>query len=345
MVEVEMVPTISKTKLTFIVTSKPNQNFQRPLDGISKIIKSYPIDWEILVTQGFNPSQQRNEASANASGEYLVFFDNDSLPSEDYIFYFLDALRFDANCIAIGGISEVEHLQNIFQMSIKYVWASVFGIGFLRARYNSIGKVRYSSERELIMSNLIIKREAFLSVGGLNQSLFPNEENEFLNRLKEIGNICHHPLLIVKRPPRRNLREFIKQMISYGRGRANHFVIAKKKKDFIYFIPAFFCIYLFLLSFFYLYLQKLSMFLTLPLIAYFMLNLFSSLFNYLTIKNFGVAIRLPLLFFVCHISYGMGLIMGLFHKSNLNISNKNINLIKILDEIELKNRIQTNEKN
>ena len=340
MVEVEMLPTTLKTKLSFIITAKPNQNYERPLRGINHLVENHSFEWEIIIAQGYNPSQQRNEASLIASGDYLVFFDDDSFPQNDYIVYLMDAFRFEPDLAVVGGISEVEHDKSAFQKSIKYVFASVFGIGFLRARYTSIGKVRYSTEKELIMSNLVVKRDAYFSVGGLNNNLFPNEENELLNRLRKIGKICYHPLLTVKRPPRKNLRELIYQMLSYGIGRTRHFLMVGKRSDLIYFIPAIFSLYLIFLPLLIMSFSKISSFMLLPLMIYLILNLLASYFNFITIKNKSVAIRLPFLFFLCHISYGSGLVIGFFKKTKKNESKEPIKLISIYNGFELEEKMR-----
>ncbi len=52
-----------------------------------------------------------------------------------------------------------------------------------RARYRAVGGRRRCGEKELILCNLLLSRKVFLSNGGFREDLYPNEENEFLNRL------------------------------------------------------------------------------------------------------------------------------------------------------------------
>jgi len=92
------------------------------------------------------------------------------------------------------------------------------------ARYAAVGKTRESSEKELILCNLIARRKAMLEFGGFNEALYPNEENALMDELqKGGGKLLYDPQMIVHRRPRHTLKAFAKMLLNYGRGRAEQF--------------------------------------------------------------------------------------------------------------------------
>ena len=50
-----------------------------------------------------------------------------------------------------------------------------------------MGRVRATSEKELILCNLVARREAMLELGGFNEALYPNEENALMDELQKRG--------------------------------------------------------------------------------------------------------------------------------------------------------------
>lgn len=305
-VVVEMLPTRS-INTSFIIIAKPDQSVDIVIKSLASLILKNNLDVDVQVVRGFCPSLQRNLAVEKSKNTNVIFLDNDSALCEDYFVYLMDALRFMPDALAVGGISEVDY-NSQFQKSIKYVFASVFGIGPLRARYLSLGKLRVSNEKELILCNLMINRSAFLALGGFRIDLYPNEENEFLSRLSKLCPLVHHPLLRVKRPARSSQVAFMKQMINYGRGRGEHFLLNPNIFDLIYFIPLIFLLYLLTLPWHLFFL---------PLYFYIGLIFLASFFNFISVRDKALSFRLPLTFLYCHHFYGLGLFIGLFKGKTL----------------------------
>ncbi len=68
------------------------------------------------------------------------------------------------------------------------------------ARYRKVGRPRATSEKELILCNLLARRDALLELGGFNEKLYPNEENALMDELqKRGGKLLYDPELIVYR--------------------------------------------------------------------------------------------------------------------------------------------------
>jgi len=73
-----------------------------------------------------------------------------------------------------------------------------------RARYYQVGAVRASSEKELILCNMLTRREATLELGGFDEALYPNEENALMDELqKRGGKLIYDPAVVAQRRPRR----------------------------------------------------------------------------------------------------------------------------------------------
>jgi len=116
------------------------------------------------------------------------------------------------------------------------------------ARYRSVGKLRESSEKELILCNLVARRDAMLELGGFNEKLYPNEENALMDELqKRGGKLLYDPHFIVHRRPRSNLKAFMRMLMTYGRGRAEQFKVHPTFGSVLNFAPPLFDVYLLVL--------------------------------------------------------------------------------------------------
>ncbi len=81
-----------------------------------------------------------------------------------------------------------------------------------------------SGEKELILCNLVARRDTMLRLGGFNEALYPNEENALMDEIqKQGGKLLYDPEFFIYRRHRRTLKAFIKMLMNYGRGRAEQF--------------------------------------------------------------------------------------------------------------------------
>ena len=115
----------------------------------------------------------------------------------------------------------------------------------VRSRYAALGSVREATEKELILCNMMIRRKTFLAEGGFRVDLYPNEENEFLNRLMHQGfGLIYDPRGAVTRHRRKSLWAFCYQAFRYGRGRARQIKVYPCLSDLVHLVPLFFLFYL-----------------------------------------------------------------------------------------------------
>src|SRR5439155_5208753 len=138
-----------------------------------------------------------------------------------------------------------------------------------RARYTTVGAVRQTSEKELILCNLVARRPAMLELGGFNEALYPNEENALMDELqKRGGKLVYDPNLLVYRRPRHSLKAFAKMLRTYGRGRAEQFRLHPTFGSALNFVPPAFCVYLAALPAVWLLNGKAGLICLLPLAVY-----------------------------------------------------------------------------
>lgn len=267
------------------------------------------LDWppdqlELLVARGMSPSAQRNAAAHAATGEILYFIDDDSLIPPDQLQRIVKSFA-DPSMVAIGGPSLTPEDDSFLQRCIGEVLGSLIGAGSVRARYCVVGEKRPSSERELILCNLAIRRSAFLAAGGLNEALYPNEENELLDRLKQQGGVVwYDPAMAVYRSQRETMRAFVYQMFRYGRGRGQQTRISGT-------IPVTALAPLLLWGYLVGMALTPSIWLAIPLICYLLLGILTGFRAAYRCRMPGMALLFPVLVGVMHLSNGFGLARGL----------------------------------
>lgn len=264
----------------------------------------YPADrLEVLVAEGCRPSRQRNRAAVQAAGELLFFLDDDSLVSPLFLRHAVEHFA-DPRVAVVGGPSLTPLTDSPLQRAIGLALASPFGGGGARNRYRRVGAARPTSERELILCNLAFRRQVFIDQGGLDERLYPNEENELLDRLAAAGwRFIHDPELAVRRSQRPTWRAFCRQFFGYGRGRGEQTRIGGIR-SWIDFAPALLLLYLLTTPVLFrpLYL--------LPAACYLGLVLAAALAATLRARLPGAFPRLCLLFPLLHLCYGAGIIKG-----------------------------------
>jgi cellulose synthase/poly-beta-1,6-N-acetylglucosamine synthase-like glycosyltransferase len=190
----------------------------------------------------------------------------------------------------------------------------------VRNRYAAIGAVKQATEKDLILCNMMVRRKTFLKEGGFRKDLYPNEENEFLNRLLHSQyRLVYDPGAAVFRHRRKNLGDFCYQAFRYGRGRAQQMKVYPCLSDLVHLIPAFFLFYV--LSLLWALVPAwvpswASVFITSPLWRYpFYLFLALSVGTGVSViswhRNPLDILGVPLLIFLRQVFYGIGLLAGL----------------------------------
>jgi glycosyltransferase involved in cell wall biosynthesis len=232
------VPDLS---VTVIIAARPDQADVSAVTAARKF--DYPADrLEILLARGRQPSVQRNTALRAARGDIIYFLDDDSIAPAGNLRRAMELFQ-APGVKMVGGPSLCPAYAFPLQQSFALTMGSWLAFGPSCSRYRPRGGLRPTSEKELILCNLLARREDLLKLGGFNEALYPNEENALMDELQKGGGLLlYDPGLIVHRLPRPTIRAFCKMLLNYGRGRAEQFRLQPTIRSAPNFIPPLFCV-------------------------------------------------------------------------------------------------------
>ena len=292
--------------VTVIVPTRPGQREVIAVNAARKL--DYPAEkLEVLLVRGTQPAVQRNAALKVARGEIIYFLDDDAMALPGNLRRAIEQFR-DPRVKVVGGPNLCPPNAPVLQQVFAVVLSSWLAFGPSRARYAAIGQVRATTEKELILCNLLGRREAILELGGFDEALYPNEENALMDGLQRRGGVLQYdPELLVYRRPRPTLKSFLKMLLNYGRGRAEQFRLHPTAGSALNLVPAMFCLYLLALPF----LAAIGPVIWLPLALYVLAIVGQTGASALRHGPIRPVLALPLIV-VTHIAYGVGFWWGLF---------------------------------
>lgn len=297
---------------------------------------------EIIEVIGESPSKQRNMGAAAASGEILYFLDNDSIVTPTLLArvveYYADA---PDTLAGVGGPNLTPATDGLLQKTFGYALASPFAHSNMCARYTPTGAVRDAGEKELILCNLSIRRDIFLREQGFSEAMYPNEENEFINRLVKKGcRFLYDPDAVLYRSRRNRFMGFIKQLFHYGGGRAEQISVEGLSwESLLFFLPSGFVSYL-------IFMLVLAMAgaadwrAFLPLAAYGGLAFASALRTAIQERMPALSAILPAWYALMHLSYGIGMLHGFL--TGWNVLSHRQQRVSTPVEVVIRKRFGTN---
>jgi succinoglycan biosynthesis protein ExoA len=232
--------------ITILIPARPEQSEVKAVSA-SRLL-DYPADkLEIIIARGKHPSVQRNTGLRQASGELIYFLDDDSIPQVKSLHRAVVHFS-NPQVKMLGGPNICPPDAPALEKTFAVVLGSLLAFGPSRARYTPVGQRRATNEKELILCNLMARREDVLKLGGFNEALYPNEENALMDQLQADGGLLlYDPEFFVFRRPRPTLSAFIRMLRTYGRGRAEQFKVHPTPGSALNFVPPLFLIYLILL--------------------------------------------------------------------------------------------------
>jgi len=293
--------------ISIIIPARLDEPNVRAMEAVCRL--DYPADkCEVILARGKQPSAQRNRAVERAQGELIYFLDDDSMPAPGNLRRAVEYFR-DSSIQMIGGPSLCPQNAPALEQAFALTMGTRLAFGPSRARYSIVGQPRPCSEKELILCNMLARRETFLRFGGFNEKLYPNEENALMDQIqKGGGKLYYTPDITIERHPRSTFKAFCKMLMNYGRGRAEQFRLTPTPGSILNFIPPAFCIYLVLLPF----LSGLLTWLWWPLIPYIAGALIEATITSFKGNHPIETPRVASFIFLTHVLYGIGFFRGCF---------------------------------
>lgn len=315
--------------ISFIICHRESEDCSKTVESVEISCHQAKIKFEIILVSGNCPSYQRNKAVEQTIYPWIYFLDNDSLVKQESIEIANQYILQNKNLAIVGGPSLLPMPNNNWQISVNSVLSHPWIVGKISSRYFSNGEIRETDESELILCNMIINKEWFNRLKGFDSSLYPNEENEFITRLKKQNDSVYYcPEMIVYRNHRKNLKEFIQQMLNYGRGRAEQIKISLSHLRLSSLVsllfPVIFIVLLFSLLFENFEIFKESQFSYLKFLLFkindsFFIFYFVAIFLFFSKsckKHKSFLFYIPVIIFCCHFFYGVGIWKNLFKRGS-----------------------------
>ena len=208
---------------------------------------------KIIASGIVSPAIKRDMGAKQAKFEYLAFLDDDAYPPSDWL-QVANKTFSDKNVVAIGGPGVTPPQSSLKETVSGLFYETLIGGGGLAYRYRPATEGFYVEDYPSV--NLIVRKDAFIEVGGFDNSFWPGEDTKLcLDLIKTGHKIWYEPTLLVYHHRRQTFLGHFKQVGGYGLHRGYFVKIFPQTSALpIYFVPGLFLvgnIFLLLLGFAY----------------------------------------------------------------------------------------------
>ena len=173
----------------------------------------------ITGTKVYPAGKARNTGVEKATGEFLLFLDDDAfLGTDKVIEELVKAIEFQPE-VGISGAATLKP-KNLNWFEKRYYKE------FPRGQFVPKDEVEENDMATTLCC--LVRRELFLKTGGFNEKLVASEDPEFRDRIRHLG----YTTLVVRdapviHPPPSNLDELWKRSLWYGKGEAQAYRLFK----------------------------------------------------------------------------------------------------------------------
>ncbi|MFW7431951.1 glycosyltransferase family 2 protein [Vagococcus carniphilus] len=265
-----------------------------------------PFFYRIKIIQNVEITQASgwNKAIKHFSGETLTRIDAHSSIEFDFIENVINSIK--AGEYVVGGprLSIIEN-ENVWSNLLYVSETSMFGSGIASYRQETD-----QNSYKKTMFHATYKREVLEKVGFFNENLGRTEDNDFHYRIREKGYKLFYTNKIKSyQYIRPTLRKMISQKYGNGYWIGRTLFVQPKCLSIFHFVPFLFLVAL-IISIITLLLFDSIILLFLVLGSYLIFCLVSMFINIIRQKKMRFLL-LPIIFFILHISYGLGTVNGL----------------------------------
>lgn len=275
-------------------------------DGTVDLIKDLEIKHKnihYLHNRDKYVSHAFNLALVKSKGKFIALVGAHSILSKNYFKKAVFELNSNS-CDAVGGIF-TQIGKDEYSSIIAKCLSSKFGVG------NSQPKLIKSRTYVKSAAFAVYKRKIFEVIGGFDEDLIRNQDDEFHYRLVSKGyKMLLDPMMEATCFTRNNLKALFSQYFQYGYYKPLVFKKVPSGISLSHFIPFLFVLYLFL--FFVSIFFDLIIITMIPLVLYNFINIYYSNFNSNKLKGKIYSI---LVYYSIHIAYGLGFLIGLTKKN------------------------------
>lgn len=278
------------------------------MDGTRKIMEDFQNEnqgyfgIQILENKKKKQASGWNVAIANYKGDIIVRVDAHAAIPNDFISKNVKVL--ESGEFVSGGVRpNIIDESTDWKETLLLAEQSMFG--------SSIASYRRSNKKMYVKSVFhgAYKREVFEKVGGFNEQLGRTEDNEIHYRIRQTGyNICYSPDIISYQHSRNSLKGMLKQKYGNGYWVALTLKACPKCLSIYHFVPLLFVCGIILTGL--LAMVGYPMLAYLLWVAYWFVAILMALLSVKGDEKNIYHILLPILFFMLHVSYGIGSLIG-----------------------------------
>ena len=169
---------------------------------------------KIIATGAVSPAIKRDIGAEETQFEYLAFLDDDAYPSLEWL-KVAEKTFAEKNVAALGGPGMVPPDASKKEVVSGIFYETLVGGGGLAYRYRPVPEGFYVKDYPSV--NLIIRKDAFMEIGGFDNSFWPGEDTKLCLDLIQAGHeIWYEPTLLVYHHRRPTYRGHFKQVAGYG---------------------------------------------------------------------------------------------------------------------------------
>ena len=296
---------MNKKRFSIVIALAPWRNAEI-LEYIKKL-NYKKSNYEVIIIKGTNVPENRNKGVKKSKGEIILFLDDDAIIEPDFLNKVDDFFKEHPKIDIAGGPQLTPKSDKNFARISGYALTDPFGSPVYK-RYTKTN-LNLDADNSFLTGALLICRKRIFKKIDFDEKVYPADDVNFIIRAKNIGlKVAYNPEIYVYHRRRASIREFARQIFNYGVTRPKKESFKETLKHPSFLIPPIFTIYIPLS----LILYNFNTLFAYPLILYAVTNILFSLYECIKNKDIKVLPVLPLLFFIIHISYGIGFIYGSF---------------------------------